>query len=289
MLRIALRPTAGGLFWLASICALLATAINYGNNLVFALAFLLLATWLQAAWECRHNLSQLSSHIAPPQPAFAGETLTVELGLSERAGRPRRQLALAWEKRTGAKVGLDGTATASLSVAGPAGQRGRRTLAGLHLVSAYPLGLWRARCPLPAQTALIYPAPAGGRPLPDAAPNPAHRQQAADDFQDVRAYAPGDAPRRINWRVFGRREELVVNRYDGGQGGHALWLDIAQCDGDLETRLAQLARWVLDAEQQGREYGLRLGTDSLPPGRGKSQRDSCMRCLALHAPAGGEA
>jgi hypothetical protein len=36
---------------------LLATAINYANNLMFALAFMLLAVWLQAAASCRRNLA----------------------------------------------------------------------------------------------------------------------------------------------------------------------------------------------------------------------------------------
>jgi uncharacterized protein (DUF58 family) len=48
---------------------------------------------------------------------------------------------------------------------------------------------------------------------------------AADDFQGVRAYVPGDPLRRINWRVFARSDEAVVNDFDGGHGGDALWLD----------------------------------------------------------------
>ena len=38
--RPSLRPTAAGFFWLLAVVALIATAINYGNNLIFAQAFL---------------------------------------------------------------------------------------------------------------------------------------------------------------------------------------------------------------------------------------------------------
>ncbi|MBW7900568.1 MAG: DUF58 domain-containing protein [Rhodocyclaceae bacterium] len=297
--RPALRPTAAGLFWLAAVPALLATAINYGNNLLFALAFLMFAVWAQAAWACRRNLVDLSCRVLPPAPAFAGAALTVAASV-DAGGRPRRQLALACGARsarggaaiaggtagqgttTGAAVDA-GAATTTLQVDVPAGRRGRQPLAPLSLVSAWPLGLWRCRLPLPAQAALVWPAPAGNPALPGAAPNPAHRRTASADFQGLRAYAPGDPPRRINWRAYARREELAVNDFDGGEGGRALWLDIAHCAGDLEARLAQLAARVLAAEHAGREYGLRLGAAAgVPPGLGRAQREACLRRLALY-------
>jgi uncharacterized protein (DUF58 family) len=286
--RIVLRPTAAGLFWLVAVVALLATAINYANNIVFALAFLMLGAWLQSAWDCRRNLAGIECRVLPPPPAFAGEALAVSVS-AEAGGRARRQIALAWEKGEGAKVGAGKTARtggapdkAVLQLGVPAVRRGRQRLDALALASSWPLGLWRARRTLPAVEALVYPAPTGAAALPRAAPNPAHRRCASADFQDLRAYAPGDAPRRINWRAFARREELLINNFDGGAGGHALWLDLALCAGDLEERLCQLAAWVLAAEHEGREYGLRLGDAGLPPGIGRSHREACLRRLALH-------
>jgi uncharacterized protein (DUF58 family) len=97
----------------------------------------------------------------------------------------------------------------------------------------------------------------------------------------LRAYVPGDSPRRINWRAYGRREELQVNEFDGGQGGQVRWLDWASCAGDDEDRLAQLASWLIAAEHDGCEYGLRLPSESLAPARGRAQRERCLRTLAL--------
>jgi uncharacterized protein (DUF58 family) len=279
--RLPLSPTAPGLFWLVAVLALIATAVNYGNNLVFSLAFLLLAIWLQAAWTCYRNLAGLHWQAHAPMPVFAGERLCVEGRLVDRHGRRHAAIALMAGPTAGTPgaIGADGEAT--LTVALPVKQRGALSVGELALSSAYPLGLWRRRLRLPTVEALVYPAPAGEAPLPAGSPRPAHRQAATDDFQGVRTYAPGDPLRRINWRVFGRREELVVNRFDGGQGGDALWLDWDQCRGDSESRLAQLARWVLEAEHAGREYGLRLPGHSLPQNRGRQQHEKCLTCLAL--------
>jgi uncharacterized protein (DUF58 family) len=265
------------------VLALLATAINYGNNLVFALAFVLLSVWLTAAWECRRNLRGLEWLPAASPAAFAGEVLCVAGQVRDPAARRRTPVSLCAGKNQGAAAGLQGHEGAALALSVPAVGRGRQRVEGLYLLSLHPLGLWRARQPLPAVTALVYPSPAGSRPLPERAPNPAHRRPQAGDFQDLRAYAPGDAPRRINWRVYGRSGELAVNNFDGATGGHARWLDIAACAGDAEARLSQLCQWVITAERQGHEYGLRLGSgQDCAPGQGRRYRQMCLMRLALY-------
>ncbi len=275
-----LRPTAAGAFWLLAVIALIATAVNYGNNLIFALAFLLLAVWLQAGWACHRHLAGLDWRANQPAPVFAGETLRLDGQLS--GGRqPTAEVLLAAAPYLGQPEPLDGMGEASPAVLQPTMQRGELVIDSLTLQSRWPLDLWQASRALPAVHAVIYPHPAGEAALPDGNPRRAHRQAATDDFQGLRAYAPGDSPRRINWRVFGRRDELAVNHFDGASGGDALWLEWDHTPGDGEQRLSQLAAWVLAADHGGREYGLRLPGQSLPAGRGRLHREQCLHQLAL--------
>lgn len=278
-LRSSLRPTAAGLFWLLAIVALIATAINYGNNLVFALAFLLLAAWLQSAWQCRQLVRQLDWHPNVPGAVFAGEALALDGRVHN--GKPAAAIALQAARQAGAESQFDASGEAQPALHLPTAQRGEKIIADLALVSVWPLGLWRARRPLPAVKATVYPRPAGELPLPTGNPQPAHRQAATDDFQGLRGYAPGDSPRRINWRVFSRRDELAVNCFDGDAGGEALWLSWEETTGDGEARISQMTAWVLAAEHAGREYGLRLPGQSLPPARSRNHRDRCLHRLAL--------
>ncbi|GHT89798.1 hypothetical protein AGMMS49545_01080 [Betaproteobacteria bacterium] len=282
-------PTAAGGIWFLAALAVLATAINYGNNLIFALAFLLLAIWISSAWECWRNLRGLDWQPTPTPPAFAGEALHTSGNLRDTSGRRHEQIALCMAGKNPFSPALTGKAgnlhreSVRLLFAVHGLARGQRRLERLSLFSRYPLGLWRARRPLPPMTALLYPRPEGHQPLPASAPHPAHRRQESGDFQGVRAYVPGDSPRRVNWRIYGRREELAVNNFDGGQGGEALWLDMNACSGDTESRLSQLCQWILTAEQQGQEYGLRLeGGQNLPPGRGRTHQQNCLTRLALY-------
>lgn len=276
------RPTAAGAFWLLAVAALIATAINYGNNLVFALAFLLLAVWLRAAWICHRHLAGLDWRANQVEPAFAGEALWLDGRLA--GGQPGAGVLLKAGRQVGVEARFDANGEALPRLSLPTWHRGELKVGDLALHSRWPLGLWQASRPLPALRGLLYPRPAGELPLPAGNPHTAHRQTATDDFQGLRAYAPGDSPRRINWRVFCRRDELAVNRFDGGAGGDALWLEWDRASGEMEARLAQLAAWVLAAEQSGREYGLRLPGQTLSPARGRAQRERCLKQLALFNP-----
>lgn len=286
--RLVLRPTLPGLIWLMAVLALLATAINYGNNLVFALAFLLAALWLHAARDCRRNLIGIDWQGLTPRPAFAGDTLDAGGRLASPQDRVRPGLVLHAGPRTSPLFDLPAAGDALPRLAVPALRRGPQTIDALQLTTRWPLGLWQARRALPPLTALVYPAPAGDQPLPGATPNPAHRAQASDDFQGLRTYRPGDAPRRVNWRTWARRDELLVNVFDGDRGGDTLWLDWQHTRGDTEARLAQLARWLIDADAAGRDTGLRLPGDTVPAGRGTAHRERCLRALALHSPPSSE-
>jgi uncharacterized protein (DUF58 family) len=48
----------------------------------------------------------------------------------------------------------------------------------------------------------------------------------------------------------------------------------------LETKLEQLARWVVDAEESGERYGLRLPDNYIKPDRGPEHRHRCLAALA---------
>jgi uncharacterized protein (DUF58 family) len=50
--------------------------------------------------------------------------------------------------------------------------------------------------------------------------------------------------------------------------------------GDVETRLSQLAVWLIEAERARRSYSLRLPGTEIPPAVGESHFHQCMRALS---------
>ena len=106
-----------------------------------------------------------------------------------------------------------------------------------------------------------------------------------DDFAGLRRYIAGDQPSRIDWKSYARDRGLNTRLFSDG-ASEPVWLNWSDAPGgDDETRLSSLTRAVLDAEQEGRHYGLRLHERVLPPGAGPQHRHQCLRHLALYGTA----
>ena len=102
-----------------------------------------------------------------------------------------------------------------------------------------------------------------------------------DDFASLRTAAPGDPPQRIAWKAYARSEILLVKQFAGGDREPALLDWDALPDLEPEQRLAQLARWCLDAAAEERAFGLRLPGTQLPPQTGREHLHECLAALAL--------
>ncbi|MGD8709468.1 MAG: DUF58 domain-containing protein, partial [Ectothiorhodospiraceae bacterium] len=175
---------------------------------------------------------------------------------------------------------------ADLTLSLPAHRRGPLSLGRLTVSTRHPTGLFRAWSRVrPVQECLVYPAPepASAAPPPTLGGSARGGRQVRgdEDFAGLRQYRPGDPIRRIAWKA-GRSDELQVKQFEG-EGAARLWLDWDATSGlPLERRLSRLCRWVLDAHQQGRVYGLRLPETTLKPSAGERHFRRCLRALARH-------
>lgn len=292
--RVRTRLTAAGWGFVVLILCGFLLAVNYSNNLIFSMACMLVSMALVGWYQTRSNVQGLVLSDWRTEPVFAGQRAVYRLRLSSPQGSEHYGLlAVAPEAVAGAELQLPGGGEAEMRLERPALRRGILEPAPALLRSRFPLGIFEARLaskPLPE--CLVYPRPAGEQPLPQqAAGSQAHRTAEAGTYTDLRRYTPGDPLSRISWKAFARFDELYTKRFDGAQGQPALWLrweDVRAAD--VEARLSQLCRWVLDAHQQGREYGLELPGQRIEPAGEAAQLERCLRALALqrtHVQSGG--
>lgn len=282
MNRPRLAPTPAGWAFAALLAALFLMAVNYSNNLIFALVFLLGATAALSTWQTWRNLTGLTVHVGEPAPVFAGEVAALPVTVLATAGGTRYGLTVRARGATGyggatrAELTPGTACRLALPLACPT--RGWRAVIGVRVVSRYPLGLLEARLDCRHETrALVWPAPAVAAPIPACTAS----GEEADSFAGLRTWLPGESPRRIAWKAFARRGDLLARGFDGADGAHATTLEWAATDGDDDARLAILARLVLDAEAAGLDYALHLPGRHLPAGRGEAQRHACLAALAL--------
>ncbi len=284
--RIFVLPSKQGLVFLGVLFLMLMGAINYSNSMAFVLTFWLGSVTLVSLLYTYRNLAKLEIRLAGAESCFAGGHAAFHLLLKNRQSRQRFDIEARSADGTHATTSVAADDHSRVSLALPARRRGRIRLGRITLSSRYPLGLFRAWAyvDMEAET-LVYPRPADHTPLAPSGQGSGERkethEEGSDDFHGFRPYHPGDSPRHINWKALARGQGLVTKQFQRYQAPE-LWFDWNDTHGaDIETRLSQLCRWLLDADSQQQIYGLRLPGQTLPPAQGKKQLGQCLARLAL--------
>jgi len=289
--RIYILPTRAGLIFGVIVFTMLLGAMNYNNNMGFALTFLLTGIGLVSIYHCHHNLAGLVISAGGANPVFAGESLDFRFVLSNPGTQARYQLRLGWDGGALSVIELEPGAQKTVGLSLPASQRGLVRAPRLQVSTLYPLGLLRAWSWINMDLqGLAYPRPAEvslGVSLGDQGRHEAGQDPAGDDdYSGMRPWRAGDPPRRIAWKVLARTGQTLVSEYRSG-APLPVWIDWdSEPAGDLETRIARLARRVINAGQSGADYGLRVPGQIIGPARDSAHRHRCLECLALLPDAG---
>ena len=297
MRRTYILPTRGGIFYLMTIGILILCGINYENNLVYALAFLMTGLFLICVLHTHQNMFRLATSIGPdPAAVFAGETLILRVSVNNPGQHLSGLIASArYTDKTGeeprwatsAMCHLPTKTSRIINIPIATRHRGVVSINRIRLHSEYPLGLLRAWGVLSVtRQCVVYPTPTGWAPPPteesasddDEGDN---TRTGAGDFYGLKPYQPGSSMHRIAWKQSQINDELYVKQFAGyaNQTKIYTWAHVSGLR-DTEARLSQLCKWILEAHASGAEYGLHLPTARIPSGCGAEQQRYCLSALA---------
>jgi uncharacterized protein (DUF58 family) len=311
--KILVWPTALWLIFGPVLICMWIAAVNYVNNLVYAILYIVASLSFVSLFHTWRNLAALQVEHIRIQPAFAGEDVRVEVHLrnvSRHAiyglhfARYGEDLAPPWRiaqpltglfasrkiaplrMADGRGLRIEPQDTCTVEVFFPSERRGLYRFDSLVVRTSYPFGLFWASVRLTVGAEYyVYPKAAGTGVWPALLPGgdsgSPNNLKSGDDFAGVRAYMPGESLRHVDWKAFARGRPLSVKQFTGG-GGHELWLDAAEMSRlPLEARLSQLALWVVNAEKEEIPYALKLGRTMLPLGLGPAQMRRALETLAV--------
>jgi uncharacterized protein (DUF58 family) len=294
--NVYILPTAPGFMLGATLLVLLIASINYQLNLGYVLTFLLTGSAIVGMHVCHGTLRGITMNLIAPDAKFAGANVTIGVNILSKRRSVRHGIGLAvlgTDHWSWTDVPAQGSA--KVQIAFQPQRRGLHRVPPLTAETRFPLGtfrvwtVWR-----PAAQVLVYPAPElHPPPLPPGEPwaggAATTHQQSAGEFDGVRAYRRGDPLKLVVWKKVAKADELVsrdaqqVQRFE-------LWLDLAQAgkasktasgSAPLEQALSRLCAWVLLAERQGLQYGLRLPGQEILPGSGEVHKKNCLQALAM--------
>lgn len=293
--NVYILPTGPGLMMGVTLLVLLVASINFQLNLGYVLTFLLTGSVVVGMHVCHGTLRGITMNLLAPEAHFAGASTTITVNILSQRRSPRYGIGLAvlgtnhW---SWTDVPAQGAAHVQVAFNPPG--RGLHTVPALTAETRFPLGtfrvwtVWR-----PAAKVLVYPAPeAHPPPLPVGEARSGGiatvQRQSTGEYDGVRAYRRGDPLKLVVWKKTAKSDTLVSR--DGLQVQRfELWLDLAHCGvagganpgAARERALSRLCAWILLAEKQGLQYGLRLASQEIAPGSGEGHKRNCLHALAL--------
>lgn len=288
--RIFIFPSRPGLWFGVLLFIMLLAAINYENNMAFALVFLLTSVFIVTVLHTFANLSGLTLSAAKSQPVFCGDQACIAIHV-ERSGQQQYfDIHLAWPHSEVVTVSLTDTARQTALLHVPVSQRGWFRPDRLLVESHYPLGLLRAWTWLALDIELlVYPRPlkcpmeyqASVDSVDDGDIVPV---VGSDDFYEFKPYQQGDSLKHVFWKAYAKDQDLQTKHY-ASYREQQLWLNWDWFSGNTEQRLSKLCYWVLQLEKSQDDYGLKLPGIEIEPGHGANHQTRLLTALALYRPA----
>ncbi len=283
--RIFILPTRHGYVFALTVVLLLLASINYALSLGFVLTFLLGSMAGVAMLHTWRNLAHLKLRPGRCDAIFAGEVARFGV-MVETPSLVRFSIGLRRRGEEPVYADIDTREPATLALPVPSQRRGLLRCGRLEVFTRYPLGLFHAWSYVEFDLAVVVyprPDPMGGTPpgTGDSAGEEGIPVPGDEEFSMLRAYRAGDPPRQIAWKALARDQELLTKEFTA-TGSSELWLDWDDVPRpDTESRLAVLAHWVLQADDFGQSYGLKIPGVRIPPDRGEGHRARCLEALAL--------
>lgn len=281
--RIYVIPAGFGVFFAVVIHVMLLGALNFNDNAALLLTFALVGVIIVSLPRTVRHLDKVSLAAVQAEPVFAGEPLAVGFQFVTADSSERPRLRLRHEKLD--RVFDLAQTGSTVVVAMPTVKRGWFVVGRHALWTDYPLGVFHAWSVLhPDQSLLVYPHPeTNGPPLPAGGKQGEGRiaKPEGEDWQGLRDYRTGDAPRRVAWKASAREERLLVKEFADPIAGEVVldWENVGALP--YELRISRLAHWVLLAESEQRPYKLVLPSGVYGPAQGPAHRADCLRALAV--------
>ena len=287
--KVYILPTRLGMIYTLLLLFLLLGAINYTKSLAFMLTFLLASLGMVAMLTTWRNLAGLKLKKLGASPVFAEQQARFAVQMENYGRTTRYAIAIEHDGEQGEVVDVSQNGLSLIHFNQRTTQRGYLDPKRFKLSTEFPLGLFVAWTWVDlAMSCLVYPKPS--EQAPDFKPadreqgDEAGEGQGMEDFAGLRKFNAGDSWRHISWKAAARSDELYSKEFIGSHPRYQ-WIDwYALKEPQLEKRLSQMTRLILDAQAAGRDYGIKFPGTEIKPGNGVTHRHACLRALAVYQP-----
>lgn len=261
-----------GFLYTFTVLVLLVVAGINNSIALFAYTMLLVILGIMTMLLTNSNLSQVAIEYPAEWMGCEGQVLHLPILLRSKVGGECVNLkleCLANDSLLGLaeQVSVYKNRETTCHVAIPLNKCGILQINTLRVSSSYPLGLLKTWTLIDSNiTIYAHPKPLGNNLKAqlnsqfDSSKEQKKIEKGAepDDYYGLRAFRFGDSIRHIDWKAAARSRELLIKEWSSQEApNYEFNLDMIRTK-NLLMKLRQIALWIMQAEQQGASYNLRL-------------------------------
>ncbi|MCQ8876716.1 DUF58 domain-containing protein [Pseudoalteromonas shioyasakiensis] len=257
--------------------------INYQNNLILAMAYLMLVMLVLAILIGYSNvkgvkISFKTKHddYSPISPRLHFDISTTKLCQSFMMIYKNSQVAC-----------LDSIDKSSnVTVALPYTHRGCFALERIKLLSHYPFGLVSVWSYMQInETVYVYPEQIDATKNDnlvseaDNSQGDLKRKNGNEEFDSLADHQHGMGLQRVSWKHYAKTQQLMVKEFINF-ASTPMTYDYALLQGNTESRLSQLSFFITQAHINDHPYALKLNNEFYPMAKGRDHLVSCLIALS---------
>lgn len=268
-----------GYLYLVLLVICFIAGINYGNNLVLALCFLLTSILVLSFYLAFRQLYGLTLSFETIELGQVGQSMPIKFLFCPQQQQLHVHLRCEYEQQAKKITVLNAPLVVQFEHIPQ--QRGAYDLSQLYFYSVYPFGIIRAWSWLyPEQKVWIAPQASSVDIHQFGFATNRQQQEGMEDFSHLREFQTGDALNRVAWQYYAKGRGLLVKQFE--QQPHSkLHFNYYEMPSSLhEQKLSQLMYLVEQAQQHHLGFSLDLPQQSLVFGQGEQHVFAAKMLLA---------
>jgi uncharacterized protein (DUF58 family) len=276
-------PSQSGLLFIGIAVLNFILGINYQNNLILAVSYIMFMLLLFSLLYGYTNFNRLGLTLLSVDDNHEGPLTGAKIEIQSTKERFNINIK---HMSTGSEITKDSVLKSTIVNLTLPYKRGVYVIGRFKIVSHFPFGLVTVWSYLNSnKTLYVYPLPIedkadiaqissgteGVKKLNDV--------QAIDDFKELKPYRQGMNLSKVSWRHFAKSQQLLIKDYTCVQPV-TLGFDFDLMTGNVEERLSKLCFLVIQAGKNQQPFALKLPNKFVPIGAGPVHQIKCLEILS---------
>ena len=285
--NIYILPSKDGVFFIAVATLNFVLGINYQNNLILAVSYMMAIMMTAALFMGFFNLYKRNVRYVSALANFYPYPSKLSLKITGPKAIQSLRVQTQYEEQPHCFDEVSSSEVIELNIAGLT--RGHYPINAITLCSYFPFGLvktWSYLCPDDAF--YIYPEPSA-TPLTtnqygqqqNEKSQRVNSSESSPEFDHLKEYQNGMSLSRVAWKQYAKSDKMLIKHsHDNFADPSKLVFDYSRLSGDKEERLSQLCRLIVDAEKRQQPYALYLQQHRFAFGQGPDHKKLCLEALS---------